>query len=119
MTEAVHISLDGADEDELRRLASWLRDEEELRGQVSLSHQPIRPGEMGGAIDTIVVLVTSGTAAAMVTAVFDWLARRKEAGRVTLRLHAKDGRELEIGCGSAQDLDSVLDQVTKALGSGE
>ena len=84
----VSINVDGlgdGPDDELRLLATWLRDEDQLRGRVSLVHRPISEGEMGGALDTVQVMLTSSTASTFVTSVFAWLTQRRTSGRVSLR----------------------------------
>ncbi|MCA1655914.1 MAG: hypothetical protein LC635_05655 [Pseudonocardiaceae bacterium] len=83
-TGAAAIRLDTADgsDEELRRLARWLSDEDELRGRVDLAHEPVRPGQMGGTADAVVVLLTSGTASALVSSLFAWLGHRREVSRV-------------------------------------
>ena len=98
---------DGSDE-EIRRLARWLRDEDELRGRVSLENAPIPEGHMGGVVEAIVVAVTAGTGPALVQSLFDWLARRKEAGKVLLTVESADGNKVNLECGSAKDAEKLL-----------
>ncbi|HEX4705791.1 MAG TPA: hypothetical protein VH352_26980 [Pseudonocardiaceae bacterium] len=57
----VSISLSDAD-DQLRQLAGWLRDEDELRGRVRLVGPPIAPDQLGGVLDAVEVVLTSGSA---------------------------------------------------------
>jgi Effector Associated Constant Component 1 len=104
---AIRIESTNNSDDELRHLARWLRAEEELRGRVDMVAAPIRSGEMGGTVETVSVLVTSGTAAVLVRSLFTWLARRREAGKITLTLNAKTGK-LDLICGSPEDADQVL-----------
>jgi hypothetical protein len=106
--------VDGTDE-ELRSLASWLRDEDDLRGRVRLSTAPIQEGHMGGALDAIVVILTSSTVGTVVTSVKDWLVARRTADKVTLKLSSGTGRELELTCGSSGDAQAVLDSARKFL----
>lgn len=116
-TAAIRIdSADGSDED-LRHLARWLRDEDDLRGRVDLVAAPIRPGEMGGALETVSVMVTSGTASVLVRSLFTWLARRRVAGKVSLALRSPSG-ELDLTCGSAEDVDRVLTSCREFLDDG-
>jgi hypothetical protein len=112
----VSIGLDEAD-DQLRLLAAWLRDEDALRGRVRLVEQPIAPGQMGGVLDAVEVVLTSGTASTLVTSVFAWLGHRRAAGRVRLKVHT-DGRSVELTCGSADDAQTVIASLDKILNNG-
>ncbi|WP_433272472.1 effector-associated constant component EACC1 [Actinosynnema sp. CS-041913] len=96
------------DEDELRSLVRWLRDEDDLRGRVESTAAPIAPGRMGAGLDAAVVVVTSGTATVVVRSLFDWLKHRRSAAKVTLTLRTEDGRELELTCGSADDAQATV-----------
>jgi hypothetical protein len=106
----ISVGIEGSD-DELRQLANWLRDEDDLRGRVRLVDRAPQPGHMGSALDTIEVLATSGTATALVTSVFGWLRHRRSAERVTLRV-----REAELTCGSADDAAMLMDKLHGLLG---
>jgi hypothetical protein len=103
----VSIMLDGADE-KLRSLANWLRDEDDLRGRVRVSPAPIPEGRMGGAVDAIVVVLTSATVGTMVTSVKDWLVAKRIAEKVTFTLRSETGREIDLTCGSATDAETLL-----------
>ncbi|MGH3771052.1 MAG: effector-associated constant component EACC1 [Pseudonocardiaceae bacterium] len=46
-------------DDELRSLPKWLRREDTLRGRVRSVQEPVRPGQMGGALDALVVALGS------------------------------------------------------------
>lgn len=113
----VSVSLDGSD-DELRQLAGWLRDEDELRGRVRIVDRPIEPGRMGGVLDTVEVALTSGTAGTLVTSLFAWLTHRRAAGRVKLKVRNGD-RTIELTCGSADDAGTVLDRLGAFLTGDE
>jgi hypothetical protein len=108
------INLDGP-EDDLRLLARWLRDEDELRGRVSLVQRPIEPGQMGGVLETVEVVLTSGTAATLVTSVFAWLTHRKSAGKVSLKIQTKLGENITFTCGSADDAATILASAQNVL----
>jgi Effector Associated Constant Component 1 len=116
-TGTVAITLDGNDE-EIRSLANWLRDEEDLRGRVRTENAPIQEGRMGGVLESVVVILTSATTATVFTSVKDWLIARKSAGKVTLKLKSATGRELELSCGSPDDLENVIDNARKFLDEG-
>jgi hypothetical protein len=109
----------GGSDDQLRLLARWLRDEDALRGRVSLAEKPISDGQMGGALDAVLVLLTSATASTFVSSLFDWLKHRKDAGRVSLKVRNEVGRELELVCDSADDVERVVESVRTFLGDGE
>jgi hypothetical protein len=106
---------DGSDDD-VRQLAGWLRDEEELRGRVTLAQSPVRPGEMGGVTDAVVVAMTSGTAGVVVTSLFTWLSRRREAERVSVTVESGTGEKAVITCGSADDAARLLQVCHDTLG---
>ncbi|MGW7532597.1 effector-associated constant component EACC1 [Amycolatopsis sp. NPDC054798] len=113
----VLLTLPGAEDDELRKLAAWLRDEDELRGRVRAQDAPARSGEMGGALEAITVIATSGTATALCRSLFDWLARRRDARKVSLKLTMGEDK-LELECGSGDDSAQVLAAVQKFLDQG-
>ncbi|OXM71305.1 effector-associated constant component EACC1 [Amycolatopsis vastitatis] len=106
MSGTISITLPDADE-ELRRLGSWLGDEDELRGRVQLADAPIRSGQMGGVLEAVVVVVTSGTATALCNSLFGFLTRSREAKKVTLKVKNAAGAELELVCGTADDYREI------------
>jgi hypothetical protein len=102
--------------DELCRLAAWLREEDEFRGRVQLTDGPPRPGQFGSAVDSVMVGVTSGTATAFCTSFFGWLSRRKQQGKVSLKIkRSGDTQELDLACASAADTQDVLVSVREFL----
>ncbi|RLK54033.1 effector-associated constant component EACC1 [Actinokineospora cianjurensis] len=111
MTEA---ALTGTDDD-LRELATWLRDEDELRGRVRLRDAPIREGEMGAAIDALTIALGGGGAGAgavMIRSVFTYLSTRRKA--VVLDLDLKDGdKHVKVKLTNDSNVDEVLAQVDK------
>lgn len=109
----------GGDEDDLRSLAKWLRDEDSLRGRVSLADRPIGAGQMGGTLDSVVTVLTSATAGSFVTSLFGWLGRRRESSSVTLKARNAHGAEIELKCGSATDATVVIDELRSFLVDGE
>jgi hypothetical protein len=110
----ISITLPDAGE-ELRRLGSWLADEEELRGRVQSADAPIRPGEMGSVLDAVVVVVTSGTATTLCTSLFGFLTRSREAKKVTLKVKNATGAELELVCGTADDYREIAGTLQRFL----
>ena len=107
------------DDEELRSLAKWLRDEDGLRGGVSLTDRPIAAGEMGGVLDTVGVVLGSANAGVLVRSLFGWLGRRRETTRVTLRARNARGAELELTCGSTTDASAVIGDLQAFLMDGE
>lgn len=104
----VSITLDGSEE-ELRSLANWLRDEEDLRGRVRLMEKPIEEGAMGGVFDSILLVLGSAGTVTAFSSVKDWLVAKKSAQKITMRLKAESGRELELSCGSAAELGVAVE----------
>jgi len=107
-TAAIRIESTDDSDGELRQLARWLRDEDELRGRVDLTHEPLRPDQMGGLVDTVTVVLTSGTAGALVTSLFTWLGHRKAAGKVSVTVESASGDRIELSCGSPEDAEKLL-----------
>ena len=113
----IAIRVDGAD-DELGLLARWLQGDDELRGCVSLCQRLTRQGEMGGWLYAVAVVLTSSTVPAFFFALFDWLGRRREVGRVSLKVSSQDGRKLELECGSTDDAQRLIDGVRDFFDDG-
>jgi hypothetical protein len=101
-------------DDELRALSGWFRDEDEFRGRVQLQ-ESVAPGQMGGVLDSVTVMVSSGTAGAFVSSIFTWLTRKRDVRKVSLKVRSEAGRELEMTCGSADDAEVILDNITRFL----
>lgn len=106
-TAEIRIEPADQSDEELRQLARWLRDEDELRGKVDLSDGPITPGHMGTA-EMVTVLVTSNTATALVTSLFTWLGRRRESAKVTVTVESASGDRIDLSCASPADADNLL-----------
>ncbi|UOZ09043.1 hypothetical protein [Amycolatopsis sp. WQ 127309] len=113
----IEISIPDA-QNELRQLGSWLRAEEGLRGRVQLSEAPPLPGQMGGTLESLVVVATSGTATAFCNGLFSWLKHRRDASKVDLKVKSPKGEELVLSCGSADDADQILRALRNVLGEG-
>ncbi|MEC3974540.1 effector-associated constant component EACC1 [Amycolatopsis sp. H20-H5] len=79
--------------------------------------KPIEPGELVGSLDSVVVVVTGGTAPALVNALFDWLDSHQHVDTVALSVTADaTGEHLELECGPAGDAASVLAAVRGLIG---
>jgi Effector Associated Constant Component 1 len=70
---------------ELAALFEWLRGERGLAGAVREVRVPPGPGELGGAVEVLaVVLGTGGAAGTLVTSLFGWLRARRPNLKVTV-----------------------------------
>lgn len=98
--------------DELRLLAQWLRSEDELRGRVRLTNRPIQVGDMGAALDAVVIAVSGGGAATVfVKSLFAWLSQRQKNMSIRLRLIRPEGQEAELDLTGIRDSEAVVDKV--------
>ena len=103
--------------DELFGLLEWLNGDDELRGRVSMPTPAIRPGQMGGLAEVLVVaLGARGIAPALIQSLTAWLTHRRSDialtltyDRTELTVDAKRVRTPEI----AQALQTLLDQANK------
>lgn len=94
-TAVIRIEPADRSDEELRHLAGWLRDAGELRGKV-------------GVAETVTVIVTSGTAVALVTALFTWLGRRRGSAGVTVTVASATGERIDLSCALPADADDLL-----------
>jgi Effector Associated Constant Component 1 len=113
----VSVSVDGSDE-ELRQLAGLLREEDLLRGRVTMVQQPIAAGQMGCVVDVLRVALAGGTASTLVKSLFGWLCHRRTAKSVTLKVSNGKGRRIDLKCGSAGDADVVIRSLEAFLQDG-
>jgi hypothetical protein len=114
----VDIRIDDDSDDELRSLAGWLRDEDEFRGRIRFGEKAADPGQMGGVVDTVAMVLTSGTASTFVSSLFGWISQRREAHTVSLKFRTASGCEIELKCGSGDDVQTVLAQVRPLFNEG-
>lgn len=101
------ISLEVDDEESLRMLYRWLRDDEIRRTvPVTLLPTPPRPGEMGAAFDIITAVVNNGIAlGGLLVAVASWRGSRPRPPRVRIR-HRDTVVELD---GSPDEIRRIVD----------
>ncbi|RLP96479.1 hypothetical protein [Micromonospora sp. CV4] len=115
ITISVYPDLPSADA--RRSLASWLRSEERLRGQVTTAPDagpPPPEQEPAGATDGLVVAVHSaGVVMVLVQAIADWLTHRRED--VTVRLTRPNGWSAELDVRQARDMDQVTALIEAAV----
>lgn len=111
-----HLSISAEDGDVLRSLLDWLRHEDTLRGRVRAAHAPVRPGEMGGVLDVLMVALGSGgVGAALATSISTWLSQPRRAD-VKLTITAENGRHLELDARRVRDPVVLLREVEQLLG---
>jgi hypothetical protein len=109
------LSISAEDGDVLRSLLDWLRHEDTLRGGVRMAQTSVRPGEMGGVLDVLVVALGSGGAGAVLaTSVSTWLSQPRRAD-VTLTVTAEDGRRIELDARRIRDPAVLLREVERLL----
>ena len=92
-------------------LYEWLRRENALRGNVQMSRNPARPGEMGDLADIIVVAVESGgLLSVVVTSVATWLSQRRND--VEIEIKSPDGRSVRVNSRGKANAEELLKALT-------
>ncbi|MFI6220128.1 hypothetical protein ACIBEH_06200 [Nocardia salmonicida] len=82
------------DSDELFQLLEWFRNDDALRGRVSLPTPQIHEGQMGDVYDVLVVAVgAGGLGPALAMSLNAWLKTRRSQITLTLK---RNGIELEL-----------------------
>ena len=80
--------------DELFRLLDWFRNDDSLRGRVSLPDPQVYPGQMGDIYDVLVVTVgAGGLAPALVRSLHAWFTTRRTDIQLTLK---RNGMEVHL-----------------------
>jgi len=109
----------GIDDDEVGELAAlleWLRGEPGLAGAIREVRTPPRPGELGGAVEALVVALGPGGAAGVLAgSLFGWLRTRRPSLKVTV---TKGSRSITVDASEVRDGD-VLSVLREALGAGD
>ncbi|MEV5494188.1 hypothetical protein AB0M50_02155 [Nonomuraea fuscirosea] len=106
----VRIRITGGDAvAELAALWEWLQDEEALHGAVSPVEKEIGQEELGGAVELITVVLSSGGAGlALSRALNTWLRTRRGDVKVTV----SDGeRTVELEASNVKDVLPLLREV--------
>ncbi|MFD1539582.1 effector-associated constant component EACC1 [Nonomuraea guangzhouensis] len=108
------IQLTGGDETaEFAALWQWLTSERALAGTVKVVRRPAAEDELGGALDTLVLALSSaGAVAALSRALTTWLATRR--ADVTITVKASGEVKLDARRVKDQDIAPLLRQVLRA-----
>ncbi|MEU4225213.1 hypothetical protein AB0F17_13015 [Nonomuraea sp. NPDC026600] len=108
------IQLTGGDEiAEFTGLWQWLTSERALTGTVRVVRRPAAEDELGGALDTLVLALSSaGAVAALSRALTVWLATRR--ADVTITVKASGEVKLDARRIKDQDIAPLLRQVLRA-----
>ncbi|MGI8335855.1 effector-associated constant component EACC1 [Actinomadura scrupuli] len=86
----------GAPGADVESLGDWLRGEPELAGRVRGEGAAPRPGELGAALDVLVVAVGSGGALTVLgKSLSTWLTQPRRS-QVRIRVKGEAGRVIEI-----------------------
>ncbi|MET0234817.1 MAG: hypothetical protein ABW224_09290 [Kibdelosporangium sp.] len=95
-------------------LHGWLAESTSLRGALTLE-QTMKPGEMGGAADVLVVALGSGGAVtALAASLGSWLYSRRS--HVKIKVTAADGSSIEVDVKRAKgDQAGVEDLLRETL----
>lgn len=95
----------------LRDLFRWLRDDEDLPGEVSLAALPV-PGTMSGGLDVVnVVLTHSFGAANLALAYVGWRAARRSRAVLTFT-RPSDGLTVTVDGGSDEAVRRLVDALS-------
>jgi len=97
--------------EELEGLASWLRQEPELRGLVRLAATAPMPGQLGVAADALVAAVgTGGLVSVLAGSLKGYLSQpRRSDLRITVK--SPDGLLVELDAKRVADVDALVRQV--------
>jgi hypothetical protein len=107
------IEFGGDDGSAATSLSAWLRDEPDLRGRVRTVHRPPAAGELGGALQLVVDVVTSPSVAtgavlvALSKAVTTWLRERHSDVEVTIT--GPDGRTATVNVKRVRDAERLIE----------
>jgi hypothetical protein len=91
---------------ELADLLEWLRGERGLAGAVREVQTAPGPGELGGAVEVLIVALGSGgVAGTFVTSLFGWLRTRRPSLRVSI---TEKSRSMTVSATRDKDLAPLL-----------
>jgi hypothetical protein len=101
---------------ELAALLEWLGGERGLAGAVREVRLPPGPGELGGAVEALVVALGAGGAAGtLARSLFGWLRTRRPSLKVTV---TRGDRSLAVEASEVRDGD-MLSVLREILGSAD
>ena len=111
--------VDGVDSaDALVSLNEWLRRTSELRGRVRAVPRVPATGEMGGAIDFLVVAAgAGGVLTVLANSLSVWLARPRRS--VTVAVERPDGVRVEITGDHLRSVDELTELLETSLHNQE
>jgi Effector Associated Constant Component 1 len=117
----VRVSAEGENPaDELESLRDWLADTGELKGRVSGVELPPPVGALGPVLDSVLIAMgPGGAAAAFATALVSWLRHRGSS--VKIRVELSDGTAVRVDATDVRrfgvaELRSLVATVTDAVG---
>jgi hypothetical protein len=104
-------------DEELRSLHEWLCDETSIGpGRVKYDGIDTGPQQMGAVSDTLIVVLGSGGAGAVLARSVDtWL--RQRTTDVKLKITQK-GRSLEVSAGKVRNVDRFIESIDRLLDGG-
>jgi hypothetical protein len=112
----VFLSVDDGELTDLQSLLEWLRQEPELRGQLTTRARPPNVGEMGPVTDVVVVAAGSGGAlTVLATSLRTWLAQPRRSD-VRIKVRSANGRTVEVDAKRISDVEAL---VRAALGPND
>jgi hypothetical protein len=124
----ITLTMTDGSSDELRSLRTWLVQEEDLRGRVTLTQDgPPEPGTLGTALEALSVSIGSGGAVTvLVTGILSWIRQRYGQGRrestTVIELRRPDGGRAKIsvptaGTWSPAEITAQIRQLVQDLDS--
>lgn len=98
-------------EQELRSLYQWLSDDRDLRGRVRIvAEDETRPGEMGGAFDAVVAVLSTGAALGQLAVAYAaWRDSRNLRSAVTFVVRGGDEEAVRRALGGAEGTEGAED----------
>lgn len=106
------IQVVGGTSGELAALGEWLRGEGELRSRVRTVRRPISSTELGSVPELLsVALGAGGAGTVLVSSLKTWLATRRTAVKVTVKV---GDRSVTMDIQTVGEVAPILEQILKA-----